>query len=77
VNRPETPEGWEVWAVIMDIGGQLRLAAFGVAGLDMGAALALGRARGVPEGLLADLLPEIEPIVVNAANARIGEAGDG
>lgn len=77
MNRPETPDGWAVWTVIRDLGGQLRVSGFGVAGLDMAAALALGTARGVPAGLLADLLPEVEPMIVGAAARQIEEARDG
>ncbi|GAB4530341.1 MAG: hypothetical protein Tsb0020_46870 [Haliangiales bacterium] len=77
MNRPRTHDGWAIWTVIQDIGGQLRGLGFGVAGIDMGAALAIGRARGAPEALLSDVLAEVEPVIVNAVAARMEEARDG
>lgn len=40
-------------------------------GWDMTAALALARALGVPEIAAAELLPEIEPVMVRETNKQI------
>ena len=42
-----------------------------VLGWDMGAALALGTALGVPAPAIAELLPEIEAVMVRAVNAQL------
>lgn len=44
-------------------------------GWDMGAALAMGAAMGLPAHLVADILPEIEPVVMAALNK--GSESDG
>lgn len=46
--------------------GQVRAAAGGVYALDFGAVLMLADAMGALNPLLAEALPEIEPIVVRA-----------
>lgn len=43
---------------------------------DMGVALALGRAMGLSGHLIAEVLPEIEPVAMAALNAR-SEQKDG
>lgn len=49
-----------------------------VVGLDMAAALALARALGVDEGLVAELLPGIEAVMVRRMNEQVkGGRGDG
>ena len=59
------------------LGGQLRVAAGmsggGPIGLDMGAGLALGAARGCDMELLADVLPAAERALLDA---HAGEAGE-
>lgn len=51
--------------------GQIRAAGMGaVIGWDMTAALAMGAALGLPALLVAEWLPEIEPLMVRAANRR-------
>ena len=54
------------WEVIRRSAGQVRTAMGGVYALDYGAILMLASAMGALTPLLADVLPEIEPIVVNA-----------
>jgi hypothetical protein len=64
LNRPETPEGWQVWDLVGRLGGQLRVLPGAVIGWDMSAALALGDALGVPPLAMAELLPVIEAVMV-------------
>ena len=44
-----------------------------VLGWDMGAALALARAFGIDPLIAAELLPEIEAVMVRQLNERIGD----
>ena len=53
------------------LGGQLRLAPGAVIGWDMGAALMLGAALGVSAPAIAELLPEIEAVMVRKLNERL------
>ena len=67
-----------MWHLAQRLGGRLRVASRAVIGWDMTAALALGRALGVDERALGELLPEIEAVMVARANERLkAEAGDG
>jgi hypothetical protein len=77
LNRPETFEAWQVWELAMNLGGQFRAIPGGVVGWDMGAAIALGRAAGVGPIALAEFLPVIEPLAVQAVNARARGGRDG
>ncbi len=43
-----------------------------VLGWDMGAALALARALGIDALIVAELLPEIEAVMVRRINEKIG-----
>ena len=65
-------EGAGLWALVLRLGGQVRLAVGmgGAAhvGWDMVAALALGRAMGVPGWLVAEVLPEVESVAMAAIN---------
>ncbi len=65
-HEPETSEGLLAWAVIRRSAGQVRAVMGGLSALDFGAILMLAQAMGAPNPLLVDVLPEIEPIVVNA-----------
>ena len=47
-----------------------------VIGWDMGAAMALGRALGLNTMVVAELLPELEAVMVRRINEKIG-AEDG
>jgi len=65
-----------VWDLVGRLGGQLRVApSGGVLGWDMGAALALARALGVPGMVVAELLPLTEAVMVEKLNERIA-SGD-
>ena len=44
-----------------------------VLGWDMGAALAMARALGIDTLIVAELLPEIEAVMVRKLNEQIGE----
>lgn len=59
-----------MWDVIQRIGHQARPAFGAVLGLDLGAAMAVGTALGVPALLLAEVLPEIEGAAVAAFNRK-------
>ena len=74
MNRPRTLEGMQVWELVGKIGGQLRAIPGAILGWDMTAALALARALGVSTFIAADLLPEIEAVMVRKLNEQIGEA---
>ena len=50
------------------LGGQLRIAQGAVIGWDMGAALSLAQALGVSALITAELLPEIEAVMVRKLN---------
>ena len=71
LNRPETPEGWQVWDLVGRLGGQLRVLPGAVIGWDMSAALALGDALGVPPLAMAELLPVIEAVMVAKLNEQM------
>jgi hypothetical protein len=43
----------------------------------MGAALAMARALGIEPVVAAELLPEVEAVMVRGLNARIGDGRDG
>ena len=55
------------------LGGQLRVIPGAVIGWDMSAALALGDALGVPPFAMAELLPEIEAVMVRRLNEEMGD----
>jgi hypothetical protein len=71
LNRPETPEGWQVWDLVGRLGGQLRVLPGAVIGWDLSAALALGDALGVPPLATAELLPVIEAVMVAKLNEQM------
>lgn len=56
------------------MGGQLRVIPGAVIGWDMSAALALGDALGISPLIVAELLPEIEAVMVRKLNEQM--AGD-
>lgn len=74
MNQPLTFEGWQVWDLVGRLGGQLRIVPGAVIGWDMGAALAMAQALGVNTLITAELLPEIEAVMVRKLNEQIGEA---
>ena len=59
------------------LGGQLRIAPGAVIGWDMGAALALAQALGVNALITAELLPEIEAVMVRKLNEQIASDDGG
>ena len=67
LNRPQTFEGWQVWDLALRLGGQLRVIPGAVIGWDLGAALALAAALGIAPLAAAELLPEIEAVMVQQA----------
>ena len=73
MNRPQTPEGWQVWDLVGRLGGQLRVIPGAVLGWDMSAALALAQALGIDALIAAELLPEIEAVMVRKFNEQIGD----
>jgi hypothetical protein len=73
LNRPQTEDGWQVWDLVGRLGGQLRVIPSAVLGWDMGAALALARALGIDPLIAAELLPEIEAVMVRKLNEQIGD----
>ncbi len=73
MNQPLSVEGWQVWDLVGRLGGQLRVAPGAVLGWDMGAALAMAQALGVNTLIAAELLPEIEAVMVRKVNEQIGD----
>ncbi|NHB78388.1 hypothetical protein G8O29_16870 [Rhodobacter sp. M37P] len=71
MNRPLTFEGAQVWDLAQRLGGQLRILPGAVIGWDMGAALSLGRALGVPPLAMAEFLPAIEAVMVRRLNETL------
>jgi ribosomal protein RSM22 (predicted rRNA methylase) len=55
----------------------VRTAGFAVVGLDFGALLDLGRAAGACPLTLAEMLPEVEDVIVHEMNAQIREMSNG
>jgi hypothetical protein len=76
LNQPQTHDGWQVWDLVARLGGQMRIAGKSVIGWDMGAAMALARSLGLNPMVAAELLPELEAVMVRRINEKIG-AEDG
>ena len=51
----------------------MRVAGKAVLGWDMGSAFALGHALGLNPMVVAELLPELEAVMVRRINEKIGE----
>jgi hypothetical protein len=77
MSRPATMEGWQIWDLVLRLGGQLRAIPGAVLGWDLTAALALASALGIDARLVAEVLPEIEPIVVAKINEQVKVSADG
>jgi hypothetical protein len=75
LNRPETFEGWQVWDLALRLCGQLRVIPGAVIGWDMGAALSLAAALGIEPLAAAELLPEIEAVMVRKLNEQLADVG--
>ena len=71
LNRPHTQDGWQVRDLVGRLGGPLRVIPGAVLGRDMGAALALSAALGSDTLIAAELLPEIEAVMVRKLNDAI------
>ena len=76
LNQPVSHDGWQVWDLVCRLGGQMRVVGKAVIGWDMGAAVALARALGLNTMVVAELLPELEAVMVRRINEKIG-AEDG
>ena len=76
LNRPQTLDGWQVWDLALRLGGQLRIVPGAVIGWDLGAALALASALGIAPLVAAELLPEIEAVMVRKLNESLGDSHD-
>lgn len=77
LNRPQTVEGWQVWDLAKKLTGQLRAVPGAVLGLDMTAALIWAHALGLDTLVCAELLPEVEGVMVRGLNAQIRSDRDG
>ena len=73
MNQPLSLDGWQVWDLIGRLGGQMRVAGKAVLGWDISAAMALAQALGLNPMLVAELLPEMEAVMVRRINEKIGE----
>ncbi len=73
MNCPQTQDGWQVWDLVGRLGGQLRVIPGAVLGWDMGAALAMANALGIDALIAAELLPEVEAVMVRKLNEQIGD----
>ena len=71
MNAPHSLEGWQVWDLVQRLGGQLRVSGSAVIGWDMGAALQLGAALGIPSPAIAELLPAVETAMVRKVNEEV------
>ena len=76
MNRPQTFDGWQVWDLALRLGGQLRVVPGAVIGWDLGAAMALAQALGIAPLVAAELLPEIEAVMVRKLNESLGDRDD-
>ena len=59
--------------MVQRLGGQLRVLPGAVLGWDMGAALAMAAALGVPARAAAEMLPVIEAAMVRKLNETLAE----
>ncbi|WP_426034199.1 DUF7697 family protein [Cypionkella sp. TWP1-2-1b2] len=73
MNKPLTLDGWQVWDLVGRLGAQMRVAGKAVLGWDMGSAFALAHALGLNPMVVAELLPELEAVMVRRINEKIGE----
>ena len=71
MNQPQTYDGWQVWDLVTRLCGQMRVAGKAVIGWDLGAALALAHALGVSPMVVAELLPDLEAVMVRRIIEKI------
>jgi hypothetical protein len=62
--------------VVGRLGGQLRVIPGAVIGWDLGAALSLAEALGIAPLVAAELLPEIEAVMVRRFSAQVGDGDE-
>ncbi len=74
MNKPLTLDGWQVWDLVGRLGGQMRVAGKAVLGWDMGSAMALAQALGLNPMVVAELLPELEAVMVRRMYEKIGDS---
>ena len=74
MNQPLSLDGWQVWDLIGRLGGQMRVAGKAVLGWDMGSAMALAQALGLNPMVVAELLPELEAVMVRRMYEKIGDS---
>ena len=72
MNLPLSHDGWQVWDLVCRLGGQMRVAGKAVIGWDITAAMALAQALGLNPMVAAELLPELEAVMVRRINEKIG-----
>jgi hypothetical protein len=65
-----TLDCWQVWDLALRLGGQLLVIPGAVIGWDMGAALALAAGLGIAPLAAAEMLPEIEAVMVRRLNEQ-------
>ena len=73
MNQPLTHDGWQVWDLVGRLGGQMRVAGKAVLGWEIAGALALSHALGLNVMVVAELLPELEAVMVRRLNENIGD----
>ena len=71
MNKPLTHDGWQVWDLVGRLGGQMRVAGKAVIGWDISAALSLAKALGLNLMVVAELLPDLEAVMVRRSNEKI------
>ena len=60
-----------MWDLVGRLGGQLRVIPGAILGWDMGTALALASGLGIDTLIAAELLPEIEAVMVRKLNKQM------
>ena len=76
MNQPVSHDGWQVWDLVGRLSGQMRFAGKAVIGWDMNAALSLAQALGLNPMVVAELLPDLEAVMVRRINEKIGDEDD-
>ena len=77
-TEPATDRRWLAGLDLVGrLGGQLRVAPGAVLGWEMGAALAMAQALGIDPLITAELLPEIEAVMVRKLNEQMEGGRDG
>lgn len=66
-----------MWDLVRRMGGQLRVSNGVALGWDLAAGMVMGAALGIPDLLIADMLPEIEAVAIKAMNEYGAESGNG